>query len=289
MRRQHPMLSTFAARCTAWLLALLLVCLSPAVQAQWDAASAEALMRQSGLWKQLGSTASQMEAAFRSSLATAPKQPSEAEVGRLLQALATAHAPNRLQQTALNTLQRGGQPQHLPALTTWFSHPLAGKVTQLEADSAQHMLQPTEVMARGMVLLTGMSEARRELLDTLLRRTRAAKGLTQVTVAVTLAMQRGLASVLPGAPGLPEGQLRALLQAQRPQMLQAFTALALAGMALTYDTLSIGELSDYVDMVSSSAGQHLNDLGLQAYSDAMEAAALDFGRRIPATRDGSNS
>jgi hypothetical protein len=272
-----------------WLLACWLACLVPAAHAEWDAARAEALMRQSGLWQQLGSTGRQMEAAVLSSVATAPKKPSDEEVRRLLQAVAAAHAPERLQQAALQTLQRGGQPQHLPALNAWFEKPLASKITALEVNSALETLQPPEVMARGAAALAGMSVARRELLDALVQRTRSAEALTQVTVTVTLAIQRGMASVLPGAPGPTAAELRAALQAQRAQMLQAFGVLSLSAMALTYETLSIGELSDYVEMIGSPAGQHLNDLGLQAYSDAMETAAQDFGRRLPATRDGSNT
>jgi len=56
-----------------------------------------------------------------------------------------------------------------------------------------------------------------------------------------------------------------------------------------YAELNTQDLATYVNFLKSDAGRHLNDLGQQAFTEAMAEAAAEAGRAMPATiRDDAN-
>lgn len=272
-----------------WIALLGALLLLPAAHAETDADTAESLMRRSGLWEQLASIGPQARAGVLASVAQAGSQPSAAELERLTRAADAAFDAQRLRGTARGAIARGLDTQHLPALLRWYASPPGLAMTRLEEVSATDTREPPAVMQAGATLLQRMPEERRLLLTDMVEATRAPEAMVQLVIGTSLAAYRGAASVTPGTPGLTLAELRALLEAQRPQMLKAYAALALAGMAITYEAAATGELGAYLDFLKSDAGRHFSDLGNAAIDAAMVEASADFGRRLPGSRDQANT
>lgn len=272
-----------------WIALLSALVLLPAAQAQTDAATAESLMRRSGLWEQLAGIGPQARAGVLASVAQSGAQPSAAELERLTRAADTAFDADRLRGTARGAIARGLEPQHLPALLRWYASPAGTSITRLEEASATDTREPPAVVQAGTLLLQRMPEERRLLLADMVEATKAPEAMVQLVIGTSLAAYRGAASVTPGTPGMSLSELRALLEAQRPQLLKAYAALALAGMAITYEPVATGELGAYLDFLKSDAGRHFSDLGNAAVDAAMVEASADFGRRLPGSRDQANT
>lgn len=271
-----------------WITLLGALALLPA-HAETDAATAEALMRHSGLWEQLAGIAPQARAGMLSSVAESGARPSEAELDRLTRAADAAFDAGRLRATALGAIARGLEPRHVEALQRWYASAPGTAITKLEEVSGADTREPPAVMQAGTALLQRMPDERRDLLAEMVQVTRSPEAMVQLVIGTSLAAWRGAASVTPGAPGVSLAELRALLESQRPQMLQAYAALSLAAMALTYETAPIGELGAYLDFLKSDAGRHFNDLGMAAVDAAMVEASAEFGRRLPGSKDQANT
>lgn len=263
-------------------LALMLL---PAAQAETDNTTAESLMQRSGLWEQLAGIGPQARAGVLASVAQSGAKPSAAELERLTRAADAAFDADRLRGTARGAIARGLEAQHLPALLRWYASAPGLAMTKLEEASATDTREPPAMMQAGTALLQRMPEDRRLLLAEMVQATKAPEAMVQLVIGTSLAAYRGAASVNPGTPGMTLAELRALLESQRPQMLKAYAALALAGMALTYEAAATGELGAYLDFLKSDAGRHFSDLGNAAIDAAMVEASADFGRRLPGSRD----
>jgi len=257
--------------------------------AQTQAGAAEDLMRRSGLWEQLGGVAPQVRAGLVDALTQGGARPSDTEMQRLERAVDTAYAPQRLRATALAQLRRGLDAKHVAALRRWYATPNGKTITAMEERASSDVRDPRTVVAEGTQLLDEMPAARRELLNELVTVTRAADAMVQMMINISLATQRGASSVAPQLPGASEAQMRSMLEAQRPQLMQAYTVMLLASMAQTYAALPTETLAQYVGFLKSSAGRHFNDVTLKAFDAAMVEAATDLGRRLPTSKDQANT
>ena len=264
------------------------IAVAPA-RAQIDVGSAESLMRQSGLWLQLDGVVQQVRAGTLAALANAPTQPSASEVARLTSAIDAAYATDRMRAVALATLTGGIDARQVTALRRWFDSPLGRAVTQLEEAASVDTAEPPALMQQGTALLEAMPAERRALLAELVQVSRTAEVATELTINTSLAAMRGLASVQPGTPPDAMERLSAALEGQRPQLMQSFTALSLAAFAKSYQALASPDLMRYVEFLKSAAGQHFSQVAARALEAAMVEASTDYGRRLPATRDGANA
>jgi hypothetical protein len=272
-----------------WIALLGALALLPAAHAETDAASAESLMRRSGLWEQLAGIGPQARAGVLASVGQSDATPSDAELERLARAADIAFGADRLRDAARGTIERGLDGQHLPALLRWYGSAVGTAMTKLEEASSADTRDPAAMMQAGSVLLQRMPEERRLLLAEMVQATRAPEAMVQLVIGTGLAAYRGAASVMPGKPAMSLAELRALLESQRPQMLRTYAALALAGMALTYEGAEAGALGAYLDFLRSDAGRHFSDLGNAAIDAAMVEASAEFGRRLPGSRDQANT
>jgi hypothetical protein len=261
-------------------------------QAQVSNATAEALMRKSGVWELLASVPLQTQQGFMESFAKeslkAGFKLSAAELARVSRALDAAYAVEQLRAEGLKTFEQGLDSQHLAALTTWFDSPLGREVTRLEELAARDTTGTKLLMRQGATALKAMPAARRALIEEITTVTRAADVLAELTISTTLAVAQGAASAAPGLPGPSPAELRAMMQAQRPAMLVEFTALVNAVNAKAYAKLSTAQLSQYVVFLKSPAGSHFNDVTMKAMDDALIGAARELGRQLPGTKDASN-
>ena len=268
-------------------LACGLCLLLPAVGAwaQIEPAVAESLMKKSGLWQQLAEIPAQMRAGVMGAVAEgARKKPSAKELARVAQAVDVAYAADRLQAFSRSRLASGMDVNDLPALEAWFDITLGGQISRLEEASAADQREPALQMQEGMALLQAQDATRRALLNEMVVVTRSAEMFANLATDVALSTH-GITSVIgPQAQGPTLSQLQAALQAQRPQMLQGYSALAAAGFARVYATLPTEELAQYLGFLKSDAGRRYTDIGMRAVGDALMDSSTALLRRLTGTQ-----
>jgi len=256
--------------------------------AEIDRPAAESLVRKSGLWEQLSGVAPQVEAGLQQAMDKADLEPADSEKVRISRVVAKAYSADRLRATSTGVIAARMQPEHLEALRVWFDSPLGNAVAHAEEESSSNAADSASALKEGLRVLASTPRERRKLLEDLLAATHAAEGMVQLTISTTVAVQLGAASAVLGATvPLPE-RARAVLEAQRPQMLKEYTGLMLSSFARTYAALSSEQLGAYVAFVRSPAGAAFNDVSLEAMDAALSEAASEMGRSLPGTRDGSN-
>ncbi len=273
---------------THLLIGLLLAVLTGWAGAQVPAAEAEALLRKSGLWKQLEG----IEPGVQSGLDTGLKQggaaPSAAEQARMKQAAAAAFDVGRLRATTLRVVSTGLDPKLSPALARWYDAEPGRTITALEEAASADNATPQQTMQEGNVLLEAMPSPRRALLNEIVEVTHAGEAGARAVINTALAIHRGVSSARPGTVGT-EAEMKAQLQAQRPQLVAALSALAKAAMAKIYATVPTAELLQYAAFLKSDAGRAFTDLCTQAQEAAFTEASEELGRQLPATQDKSKT
>ncbi|HVK31987.1 MAG TPA: hypothetical protein VM845_05725 [Burkholderiaceae bacterium] len=258
--------------------------------AQVDNATAESLLRKSGLWEQLASIAPQVQAGLSQSLAQLGTKPTDVEAGRISRVIGDAYAATRLRAVSMSVVSQKLNANHVPELQRWFDSPLGRSIAKLEeAASAAQGGDSQALLQQGVATLQKLPQTQRQLLEELVTETHAAEALVQITIKTAVAAQRAAAGAAPNAPRMSEGDLQAALEAQRPQLLKAISAMALASFAGTYATLSPSQMQDYVNFIKSGAGSHFNTIGIVALDAALTDAAAELGRNLPRTKEAANS
>lgn len=261
--------------CALWLWAPV-----PAAHAQTSPEAAEALMRESGLWAHLASIGPHVRESFVVGMTRLDPSINADEVERLSGVIDQAFAPDRLRALARATFERGADPRHLPALQRWFTSPAGRTVTRLEEAAAATQGDTLSVLRQGGRLFGEQPAARQALLEALVDATRSPESMVRMTLNTALAVYRGMASINPDSNGLTEDDVRAVFEAQRPQLQQAFMALALASFTLAYADLPTAEMALYLDFLKAEPGQHFTGLSFRALDAAMVDATQELGRRI---------
>ncbi len=254
------------------LLQVLLLCLAawtPLALGQVSPDIAEQLMRKSGLWAQLGTLGPQMRQGLEQGLSEAGAAVPDAARQRLLAEAVATFTAEHLQATARRELAEAVRPVHVAALTAWFDSPAGQAVARAEAAAAADERDPEVVIRQGAVLMAAAAPGRRELIARVVEAAGAARALTDVVTEIAVASRAAVLRAVPAAPLSSAQTLRAELDAQRPQMLEGFRAAAFALFAVTYKDLPDEQLQAYVRMMGTSAGEHFNDAGENAFQAAM--------------------
>jgi hypothetical protein len=179
---------------------------------------------------------------------------------------------------ARRTLAEGVRAGYMPELLAWYQSEPARRITLAEEqDSAQAAETEARVKA-GLLLVQAATAERRQLLARLVEVTRAAQTTTDMVVNVAVAVQGGVARFDPAAPQTDPKELRATLEAQRPEMLRAFEGLSLATFALVYKDISDDALAAYANFMAGAAGEHYTDLSHRAFEAALLEAFTALGR-----------
>jgi len=260
-----------------------------AAQAQIDKTTTESLLRKSGLWEQVGSIAAHAEAGLSGMFAQAATKPSAEEVARIARVVRESYSAQRLRAVSLDIVSQRLNAQHVATLLLWFDSPVGQAITKLEETASADSGDVQAQMQQGVALLEKADPARRALFKELLKETRAAEVMIEITINTSLAALRGVASVSPQTQTISAAELKAALEAQRPQLMQGFSAMALAGFARAYEPLSTEQLRSYVAFLKSEAGKHYDEVCMQALDAALTEAAADLGRKLPSTKDQANT
>jgi hypothetical protein len=264
-----------------WALVALMSMLAtlPAL-AQVDAASAERLLRRSGLWAQLDAVAPQVLQGLAEAAAQGGRPPPPAEAERLAAAARAAYAGERLRSIALRQVAQELAPQHLAALMAWYASPTGVLMTRLEERSAADPRSSDVVQAEGQARWQALPPERQGQIDALLQAGGSIDSALSITLNTIAGVRQGLASVMPPGEGPTPEATRALLAEQLPRLRPAFEQLLRAASALAYTDASDAQLAEYLGFLRSPAGQHLSDLVLRVLDAAFLDGATELGRRL---------
>lgn len=252
--------------------------------AEVPAATAEALMHKSGVWAQLADVAPQAKAGIAQSAAGSRL---DADGLRRLESLADdTFSPTRLRASFQQVLAARLTAAQVGDALKWFDSPTGKHITRLEEASSADAEDINQALSDGNQALATASSRRQSLLAQVVRVTRAAEGMVSMQINTTVGVLQGLASALPDQPTPTAPQLRAMFEAQRPQMLATSTGVMLTLFARTYQPASDRALEQYVRFLSSKSGAALSAAMMDAMDEALATAAQRLGRGIsepPAT------
>lgn len=260
-----------------------------AAWAQTDAQTAEQLLRSSGVWEQLKSVAQQVRAGMHDAAKHGNSELSAAESARLMRAVDAAYAAPRLRANALRLLAREMQPAWVPAVVKWYGSATGAAITRLEEEAAADERSADAVLQAGAARLGAMPQTRRQLLQQIMTAARAAEVATLMTINTAVGVQQGMAAVQPSRAGPSAQDLRAALEAQRPQLQEGFVAVLLAASALMYEPATEPQLAAYLDFLNSPAGGHFSAVMESVLDTLFLDAATELGRVLPGTRENANT
>lgn len=272
------MLKSLAATLLA---GLALFCGGTSALAQTDTTTAETLMRESGLWKQLEGIAPQTRAGLASAVLQINPSASPTEVERVAGIADDAFAPARLRSVAQSVIAKRTRQGDVAALLAWYRSPTGRLLTKLEEEASSDSRDPAVAMQEDSALLASLPAARQAIVKELVQVTRAGEALTTIMINTTVAVQVGLASSMPNASAPPATEIRKSLEQQRPQMLGALGGVAAAAYARVYTTVADADLARYIAFLKSPAGKRFSDVGLHAFDAALVEGATELGRSIP--------
>lgn len=247
--------------------------LTGAAQAQLSDAQAEQLMKLSGQWEQLASVATQMRDGLLQGM-TAGEKPASAEVQQKVKAAAAvAFEVERIRVAARRAVAENTRVAYFPELMRWYESPVARRISQAEVeDTARAEADIKARTQRGMALVQAASPQRQQLLVRLVEVTRAPRASADIVINMGAMLPLAMMRFDPTAKQLTEAELRAGLEEQRAQLIQAFETILLAGFAIAYQGLPDEALAAYANFMASAAGDHFTDIGEKAFEAAILAA-----------------
>jgi phytoene dehydrogenase-like protein len=207
----------------------------------------------------------------------------------LLHATDAAFAADVLRAAVRSALAVRVPPAQVPALEGWLGSELGRRITALEVMASRPERDSERVIRSGIQRLAEASEERQRLIESLVESARAAESITDMTINVAVAVQRGMANVRPELPMPPVTSLREAFAGQRAQMLQAYRGMSQAVFADTYKGLSEAELTSYLEFLRGAAGRQFLKATMQAMEQALVQAAEKLGGRLPGVKPGSNT
>lgn len=263
-------------------LAVLLLALGlgvPRAQAEVALATAEQVVRESGLATQLQQIPQAMDTSLGET-AQAMGLPPEA-AARMRQAAQSAFQPQRLLHTVVLVVSRESDAAQLQDALRWYRSPDGRRVIALEdAALAPQTADMQAWLAEANREYAAAPEQRRALLGAAEQASRAAELMADLQILIGVATLQGIAAIAPPQFTAELRRNQQELLRQRPQTVAATRGLALAVFAATYAPLSDAELGRYVDFLKSAAAQHTHDVLLRALGVAMSEAAEEFGRSL---------
>ncbi|MES2950675.1 MAG: hypothetical protein V4858_19250 [Pseudomonadota bacterium] len=262
----------------AW-ACLALMCLHGLAAAEVPVATAEALMRKSGIWSQLADLAVQVKGGMAQASQDGSLPPQDLK--RLEQVAEDAFAANRLRDTALQVLTRDVTPAQSVDALKWFDSPTGRQITAMEEAFSANFDDMNRVMADGNKALAQASSRRQSLLSQIVKASRAAEAMATMEINITVAILQGVANAMPHSTKGSAKDLRKAFAAQRPQMVAANVGVALSMSAVTYQAASDKMLEQYVKFLSSKSGVALSISMMDALDQSLSHAAQRLGSGIP--------
>ncbi|HWH40406.1 MAG TPA: hypothetical protein VNU21_11245 [Usitatibacter sp.] len=255
-----------------------------AAAAEPDAGRVEELLRKSGIWAHAGMLQAQVKAGAeqaRRQGASEGRRPrlSDAEFERLIAAMSTAFAPERVRTGIAHQMAHALSADDVDEVLAWLSGDLGVRVAALEerCDRIEHI----QLMREGRELLDAMPASRLALVNRLLELLHAEDAAFDTASNMMNAVVYGFTAMTPEADldGAVEAMRRST-EAQRPLLVAYFHELLRARLAVAYKDLSEDELARYVAFNETTAARHYNAASLKVVGDVVVQASLDLGRQL---------
>lgn len=264
-------------------VAALLLC-SGTAWAQTDPATAERLLRRSGVWAQLEHIGPQVRGGLAEAAAQGGSPLSAEDQARLRAAAEAAYDTNRQRSVALRTTTRELQPQHLPALTAWYESSTGAAMTRLEERASADPSSGEAMAEDGRARLAAMPPERRARMERLMRAARLVEATLSVTLNTMAGIRQGLAGVMPPGTGPSEAEMRAQLADELPRLKPQLEEMMVAFCAVAYADATDAQLDAYVDFLRTPAGEHLSDVMQRVLDAVFLDAATELGSRLAPPR-----
>jgi len=255
-----------------------------AAAAEPDAGRVEELLRKSGIWAHAGVLQAQVKAGAeqaRRQGAAEGRHPrlSDAELQRLIAAMSTAFAPERVRSGIAHQMAHALSADDVEEVLAWLSADLGVRVSALEerCDRIEH----TELMRQGRELLDAMPASRLALVNRLLELLHAEDAAFETASNMMNAVVYGFTAMSPEADvDAALEAMRRSTEAQRPRLVAYFHELLRARLAVAYQELSDEELGRYVAFNETPTGLRYNAATLKVVGDVVVQASLDLGRQL---------
>ncbi|MCK9685110.1 hypothetical protein [Scleromatobacter humisilvae] len=240
--------------------------------------AARDLVKKSGMWLEMDSLGGQVRAGMAGALARNPGALPEATKARLLGCAATAYGAEALRATATDAVAGALQPADVPVLVAWYDSELGHRIAALEQASAAKVADPAERLRRGEQLLQAASPGRRASLQAMLAETRSADVMADTAIEMAIAVREGLARADPSATPRAIADIKADLDAKRPQLVARYAQMGLPAYAFAYDGLDDDDLKRNVDYLASAAAKAYSDASVRGVARALNDASVALGR-----------
>lgn len=247
--------------------------------AEVSSATAEALMRKSGIWSQLADVVTQVKIGMDQATQDGSLPPDEMQ--RLVRIADDAFSAARLRDAVLQTLSQGVTQTQSEDALRWFGSPAGRQITAMEEAFSANFDDMNQVLTDGNKALAQASPKRHSLLSQTVKASHAAEAMATMEINVTVGILQGLASAMPHAGRGSTADLRKVLEAKWPQMLASNVGVALTIAALTYQSASDKTLEQYIKFLTSQSGIALTASMLDAVDQSLTHAAKRFGGAIP--------
>ena len=260
------------------IFAMALFAAAGALAVEPRSASIDELMHKSGLWIQLAEIAPTFAESLDEALAEIPDA-DENRVAALGRAFATAYGPDRLRPAVARQLALSMSPADVDAALEWLGGDLGKRITRLEEDAST-----TAAMRARRT--TGAQRVETLPPDRLARYEKLAHAIhagdvgAMVLINITAGLARGVSIAMPGDGDHDAEEIRALLEARRPQLAAALELQQIEFSAISYASLSDAEIDRYIGFAESPAGQRYHAASAIAVDKAMTAAAIEAGRLV---------
>jgi hypothetical protein len=255
-----------------------------AAAAEPDAKHVEELLRKSGIWTHAGMLQEQVKSGAeqaRRQGGSDGRRPrlSDAEFERLIGAMSTAFAPERMRSGIAREMARTLSAEDVDEVLAWLSGDLGMRISALEARC--DTMDPVQLMRDGHKLLEAMPPSRLALVNRLLGLLHAEDAAFETTTNMMNAVVFGFAAMTPESD--LEGTLEIMrrgAEAQRAHMVAFFHDLLRARLAVAYQDLTDDELQRYVAFNETAAARRYNAATLKVVGDVVVQASLDLGRQL---------
>jgi valyl-tRNA synthetase len=201
------------------------------------------------------------------------------EYRKLVEAVEDSFRAELFYQEVYDRMDRDFDPKHAEAVLKWISSPLSRKMAELEiASTTVEAVAATEAYAEQMAV-TPPSRKRLELVQRLDRATRSTEHNREMSLAVTEAMLRVLAPLMPLERQMSEKQIQDVLETQQMQMKREEPGSQISFL-YTYRSVTDEELAEYIEGYETEAGAWLNRIIAESLKEAMVHAAANAARRL---------
>lgn len=249
-----------------------------ALAAEPTPAQVDELMHKSGLWTQL----QEIQPAFTQGIDDVGGHMGKGTaslVSAVQTAFAAACAPDRLRASVAKQLRSLLATEDVDATLAWLNSDLGKRITALEEENSTSEAF-RERLASAPARIKALSPERRALYDRLSQAIHAGDVGATILINVNAGIVRGLSAAIPDYRGSSAEDVRAQMEARRPQFAAVMEQQQVAFFTMSYASLSDEELERYIAFAESPVGGRYQAATVTALDKALTEAATEAGNLL---------